>query len=77
MSNPGYPLTWPEALRAAKEGAMIESACLSQSDGYRIMAVFSPSKGVLVDHFWQDWVIDIGSNEVRSGWRIVPQEEVQ
>lgn len=54
MSNPGYPLTWPEALRAAKEGAMIESACLSQSDGYRIMAVFSPSKGVLVDQLETD-----------------------
>lgn len=77
MSNPDYPLTWSEALRAAKEGALIESACLSQSDGYRIMAVFNPSKGVLVDCIWQDWVIDIGGNEIRSGWRIVPQEEVQ
>ena len=48
MSDPDYPLTWPEALRAAKEGAMIESACLSQLDGYRIMAVFSPSKGCLL-----------------------------
>ncbi len=59
MSDPDYPLTCPQALRAAKEGAMIKSACLSQSDGYRIMAVFDPSKGVLVDHIWQDWVIDM------------------
>lgn len=24
MSNPDYPLTWPEALKAAKQGALIE-----------------------------------------------------
>ena len=77
MSDPTYPLTWPEALKAAKQGALIECSCISQPLGYRIMAVFDPVRGVLVDHIWQDWVIDIGSNEVRSGWRIVPQEEVQ
>ena len=38
MSDPDYPLTWPEALRAAKEGAMIESACLSQLEELGILA---------------------------------------
>ena len=74
MSDPTYPLTWPEALKAVKQGALIECSCISQPLGYRIMAVFDPVRGVLVDHIWQDWTIDIGSAEARSGWRIVSQD---
>ncbi len=35
MSDPTYPLTWPEALKAAKQGALIECSCISQPLGYR------------------------------------------
>ena len=32
MSDPTYPLTWPEALKAAKQGALIECS------GWRIVS---------------------------------------
>ena len=41
MNDPTYPLTWPEALMAAKDGAVIECSACNPEYG-NITAIYDP-----------------------------------
>ena len=56
MNDPTYPLTWPEALMAAKDGAVIECSACNPEYG-NITAIYDPINHVLVDWIWTDWVL--------------------
>jgi hypothetical protein len=76
MSNPDYPLTWRQALRAAKGGAIIECSAINVECG-NIKVIYDPVRRVLVDWIWTDWVITPNADNIAAPWRIVPQEEEQ
>ena len=77
MSDPDYPLTWPQALRAAKEGAIIE--CANTYRDVHQRGYYDPARGVLMDDDFDDEVLWLASDDVDAGWRIVgtSNKEVQ
>lgn len=73
-----YPLTWSEALRAAKDGAVIECSACNPEYG-NITAIYDDARHVLVDWIWTDWVLTPDAADIAAPWRIVSpdSEEVQ
>lgn len=73
MSDPDYPLTWPEALRAAKDGAVIECSACNPECG-NIRAIHDDTRHVLVDWIWTDWVLTPDAADIAAPWRVIPQD---
>lgn len=70
-----YPLTWPQALRAAKDGSIIECANVINGDDHK-RGRYNPTHMVVMDAeaYFYDVTLWLSSADIDAGWRVVPQD---